>query len=58
MNGILDAQADELVNAGRYERTDERQAYRRGHYSRGLLTQAGRIEAGVRSSGARASPPR
>ena len=31
INGILDAQADELVNAGKYERTDERQAYRSGH---------------------------
>lgn len=47
INGILDAQADELVNAERYERTDERQAYRSGHYTRGLLTQAGRIEVSV-----------
>lgn len=47
VNGILDAQADEMVNAGRYERTDERQAYRSGHYTRGLLTQAGRIEVSV-----------
>ena len=46
-DGILDAQADELVNAGRYERTDERQAWRSGHYTRGLLTQAGKVEAGV-----------
>lgn len=47
INGILDAQADELVNAERYERTDERQAYRSGHYARGLLTQAGKIEVMV-----------
>lgn len=47
INGILDAQADEMVNAGRYERTDERQAYRSGHYTRGLLTQAGKIEVSV-----------
>ena len=47
INGILDAQADGLVSAGRYERTDERQAYRSGHYSRGLLTQAGKIEVSV-----------
>lgn len=47
INGILDAQADELVNASRYERTDERQAYRSGHYTRGLLTQAGKIEVSV-----------
>ena len=47
INGILDAQADELVNAEKYERTDERQAYRSGHYKRGLLTQAGKIEVMV-----------
>lgn len=47
VNGILDAQADELVNAERYERTDERQAHGSEHYSRGLLTQEGKIEAGV-----------
>lgn len=47
INGILDAQADEMVNAKRYERTDERQAYRSGHYTRGLLTQAGKIEVSV-----------
>lgn len=43
INGILDAQADGLVNAERSERADERQAYRSGHYSRGLLTRAGKI---------------
>lgn len=47
INGILDAQADELADAGRYERTDERQAYRSGHYTRGLLAQAGKIEVNV-----------
>ncbi|MGN8690287.1 transposase [Atopobiaceae bacterium HCP3S3_F7] len=47
VNGILDAQADELASAERYERTDERQAHRSGHYSRGLPAQAGKIEAGV-----------
>ena len=54
INGILDAQADELVNAGRHERTDERQAWRSGHYTRGLLTRAGKIEVSVpRLRGAR-----
>ena len=28
INALLDEEADQLVNAGRYERTDERQAYR------------------------------
>ena len=28
LNALLDAEADQIANAGRYERTDERQAYR------------------------------
>ena len=47
INGILDAQADELVNAERYERTDERQACRSGRYGRGPLTRAGKIGVSV-----------
>ena len=47
INGIPDAQADELVDAGRCERTDERQAYGSGHYGRGPLTRAGKMEVGV-----------
>ena len=35
------------MSAGRYERTDKRQAYRSGHHTRGLLTQAGKIEVNV-----------
>ena len=38
INALLDEEADQLVNAGRYERTDERQAYRSGHYRRRLVT--------------------
>ena len=30
LNALLDAEADQIANAGRYERTDERQAYRSG----------------------------
>ena len=30
LNGPLEAEADELVGAGRYERTAEREAYRAG----------------------------
>lgn len=30
INALLDEEAEQLVNAGRYERTDERQAYRSG----------------------------
>ena len=47
INGILDAQADELVDAERYERTDERQACRSGRYGRGPLTRAGKMEVSV-----------
>lgn len=39
INGILDAQADELVNAGKYECTDKRQAYRSGHLAYGTHTR-------------------
>ena len=44
LNALLDEEADQLVNAGRYERTDERQAYRSGHYRRRLVTGAGELE--------------
>ena len=38
LNALLDEEADQIVNAGRYERTDRRQAYRSGHYRRSLTT--------------------
>lgn len=47
INELLDEEADQLVNAGRYERTDERQAYRSGHYRRRLVTGAGELELSV-----------
>ena len=31
LNALLDEEAGQLVNAGRYERTEERQVYRSGH---------------------------
>lgn len=31
-NAMLDEEADQLVGAGPYERTNERAAYRTGHY--------------------------
>ena len=36
VNAMLDAEADEIANATRYERTGERKAYRAGHYERKL----------------------
>ena len=47
LNALLDEEADQLVNAERYERTDERQAYRSGHYRRKLVTGAGELELSV-----------
>ena len=36
LNALLDKEADELVNAEKYERSSERQGYRSGHYKRNL----------------------
>lgn len=41
VNAMLDAEADEIVNAARYERTGERKAYRAGHYDRRSPRSAG-----------------
>ena len=43
INALLDAEADELINAGKYERTTERQGYRSGSYSRKLQTMGGEV---------------
>ena len=40
---MLDEEADQLVGAGPYERTDERAAYRAGHYERGFTTTSGQV---------------
>jgi len=40
---MLDAEAEELVGAGRYERKDGRRDTRAGHYERRLDTRAGRV---------------
>jgi len=34
LNNLLDQEAAELTKAERYERTEERQGYRSGHYER------------------------
>lgn len=39
----MEAEADELVGAGRYERTAEREAYRAGHHGRGPATSSGEV---------------
>ena len=43
INAMLDEDADQLVGAGPYERTDERAAYRAGHYERGFTTTSGQL---------------
>ena len=43
INAMLDEEADQLVGAGSYERTDERAAYRAGHYERGFTTTSGQV---------------
>ena len=43
LNGLLQAEADELCGAKRYERSPERLDTRAGHYDRKLQTQAGEV---------------
>ena len=47
LNDMLNAEADNLCNAQRYERTDSRTAGRAGHYKRKLHTRAGQVELKV-----------
>lgn len=44
LNGMLDAEADRLCNAERYERSANRVDTRAGHYKRRLHTKAGEVE--------------
>lgn len=44
LNALLDAEADELCQAQRYERSPERIDTRAGHYKRKLHTKAGEVE--------------
>ena len=43
LNAMLDAEADEITGAARYERTGDRKAYRVGHYERDLTVKAGTV---------------
>jgi hypothetical protein len=53
LNALLDAEADRLCNAQRYERTEARCDTRAGHYERKLQTKAARSSCGYRSCGRR-----
>jgi len=47
LNELLEAEADKLTRAARYARSEERQGYRSGHYSRGLTTTSGEVTLNV-----------
>ena len=43
LNELLEAEAEKLTQAARYERNKQRQGYRSGHYSRNLTTTSGDV---------------
>lgn len=47
LNALLEAEAEQLVGAGRYERNEGRRDYRSGHYDRRLETKAGPVNLRV-----------
>ena len=47
LNAMLDAEADQLCGAGRYERSQARQDTRAGSYDRTLQTSAGEVNLKV-----------
>jgi len=44
LNGLLEQEAQQLTHAAKYERSEERQGYRSGHYRRNLTTTSGDVE--------------
>jgi transposase-like protein len=47
LNGLLEAEAEQLCRAKRYQRSEDRSDTRAGHYKRKLQTQAGEVELKV-----------
>ena len=47
LNALLDAEADRVAGAERYERSEERRDTRAGHYQRKLQTRAGEVKLKV-----------
>ena len=43
LNELLEAEAQKLTQAARYERNEQRQGYRSGHYSRNLTITSGDV---------------
>ena len=47
LNALLEAEAERLCNAQRYERSEARRDTRAGHYERKLQTKAGEVRLKV-----------
>ena len=47
LNALLDHKTDELIRAGKYERTGDRKGYRSGHYERNFGTTSGEVKLRV-----------
>jgi transposase-like protein len=47
LNGLLEEESKKLTQAAKYERSEERQGYRSGHYSRNLTTTSGDVKLNV-----------
>ena len=47
LNALLNAEADQLCGAERYQRSEERRDTRAGHYNRSLHTKAGKVKLKV-----------
>ncbi len=43
LNELLEAEAEKLTQAARYERNEQRRGYRSGHYNRNLTTTSGDV---------------
>ena len=44
LNELLEKEAEALTGAGKYERTEDREGYRAGHYERNLTTTSGDVK--------------
>lgn len=49
LNELLEAEAEKLTQAARYERNEQRQGYHSGHYTRNLTTTSGDVTLKVLS---------
>ena len=55
LNAMLDAEADRLCGAGRYERSEARKDTRAGSYERSLETRAGQVSLKIPKLGGKPS---